>query len=306
MLQIQTANEFSSSSYAIGVDIGGTHITAGVIDLQKRSVVKGSEVRAFVNAQGKADDILSVWLDVIEQAVQKITVPLKGIGFAMPGPFDYISGVSLIKNMHKYEALYGLNIKELLAGRLHIAPGQIQMRNDAEAFMAGEVMGGAAFGFNHAIGLTLGTGLGSAKSHYGVAVDVNLGSSSFLDGIAEDYMSTRWFIKRYHEFTGSSIKGVKELFENPSNDSVVQQLLQEFCTHLALFLEKFIKQEAAEVVVIGGSISHAFPLFYPKLCALLPKALREVVIKRAALGEAAALIGAVSCWIPIDEAVPHL
>ncbi len=297
MLVAQLPKTTESVSYAVGVDIGGTHISAAAVDLDNRTVLAGTEIRAHVDAQGTAEEILKVWFEVIEKTTLKVSASLKGIGFAMPGPFDYQGGISLIKNMHKYDSLYGLNIKELLAQRLGIPVSLIQMRNDAEAFVAGEVMGGAARGVDHAIGITLGTGLGSAKSHFGITEDVNRGSSYFKDGIAEDYISTRWFLKRYNELTGLKVPGVKELLDKGANDSNVQQLLNEFCTNLALFLQAFIREEGAEVVVVGGSIANAFELFYPQLRQFLPQEHKKVMIKKAVLGESAALIGAVSCWM---------
>ena len=42
-------------------------------------------------------------------------VPLenvKGIGFAMPGPFDYVKGICYIQGVAKYENLYGINVTE--------------------------------------------------------------------------------------------------------------------------------------------------------------------------------------------------
>jgi glucokinase len=297
MLVEQTPTQIEPMSFAVGVDIGGTHITAAVVDLDNRTLVPGTELRAHVNAQGTTTEILKIWFEIIEKTTQKISGSLKGVGFAMPGPFDYQEGISLIKNMHKYDALYGLNIKELLAQCLSIPVSLIQMRNDAEAFMAGEVMGGAARGANHAVGITLGTGLGSAKSHFGITEDVNRGSSPFKDGIAEDYISTRWFVKRYWELTGQSIPGVKELLDRGVDDPIVQQILNEFCTNLAPFLQTFIREERAELVVVGGSIAQAYRLFYPQLRQLLPKEQETVLVKKAILGETAALIGAVSCWM---------
>ena len=80
----------------------------------------------------------------------------------MPGPFDYEEGVSLITGLHKFESLYGLNVKELLAASLHIVPGMIQMNNDAICYLAGERKAGAVKDGSYVAGLTLGTGLGSA------------------------------------------------------------------------------------------------------------------------------------------------
>jgi glucokinase len=49
-------------------------------------------------------------------------LPQVRIGISMPGPFDYENGICLIKGQNKYEALYGLYIKGLLADKLGIEP----------------------------------------------------------------------------------------------------------------------------------------------------------------------------------------
>jgi glucokinase len=234
----------------------------------------------------------------------KMQEPATQIGFALPGPFDYHKGVSLIKNLHKYDALYGLNIKELLAAGLGMDTKGIRMRNDTEAYLAGEVMSGAARGYSKAIGITMGTGLGSAKSMDGITEDVNRGSSPFGNSIADDYLSTRWFVKRYREYSGHTIHGVKELLERRegSDKETVSMILDEFYANLALFIGAFIEAENPDVVVIGGNIAEAYDLFYPPLMKLLNGQMGKAVFKKAKLGEDAALIGAVSHWIEAFQA----
>jgi glucokinase len=289
---------------AVGVDVGGTHITAAVIDIDTRTVVVNTIVRETVDANAPANDILAVWFSAIANVLGKSNANVARVGFAMPGPFDYDGGISLIKNMHKYEALYGLNIKEMLAVHFNIDKEQIRMRNDTEAFLAGEVMAGAAQGYSKAIGITLGTGLGSAKHIHGVTEDVNLGSSLFKDGIAEDYLSTRWFVKRYRELTGTSIKGVKELLDqHKSGDGCTPQILEEFYVNLAGFLKSFIEAENPQVVIIGGNIAQAYEFFYPPVSKLLSGYAGKVVFKKAALAETAALIGSVSTWMEASIAI---
>jgi len=85
------------------------------------------------------------------------------------------------------------------------------MKNDAGCFLQGEALGGAAKGFNDAIGLTIGTGIGTARFHKNVAEDADLWHASFRDGMTEDYISSRWFVKRYFEVSGNSVNNVKEL-----------------------------------------------------------------------------------------------
>ncbi len=73
----------------------------------------------------------------------------------MPGPVDYERGICYIKDQGKYDQLYGLNIKDLLAARLGIPPDHIRMMNDALCFLKGEIAGGAIKGCKSALGLTL-------------------------------------------------------------------------------------------------------------------------------------------------------
>jgi glucokinase len=290
--------EMKNESIAVGVDIGGTHITTALIDVNTKAVLPDTMIRAIVNADAPADEILTVWFGVIQKVLAINNVPLQRIGFAMPGPFDYEGGVSLIRNMHKYETLYGLNIKELLAEQFGISKDQVKMRNDTEAFLSGEVMCGAAQGYPKAIGITLGTGLGSAKSNHGFTQDVNLGSSLFKDGIAEDYLSTRWFVEKYRECSGETVTGVKELLEMHKNGNpCTPQIFEEFYGNLTLFLQSFIVAEKPNVVVIGGNIAEAYDLFYPSLVKIQTTYTDTVIFKKAKLGEAAALLGAVSNWM---------
>jgi len=298
---MKTMNNMSAT--AVGVDIGGTHITAALVSLENGKVLADTHSRAVVDAHAPAEEILDIWTDAIGQVMRKAPGQITQIGFALPGPFDYDKGICLIKNLHKYDALYGLNIKELLAARLNIDPLGIRMRNDTEAFLAGEAMSGAGRDYEKVIGITLGTGLGSAKSRAGITTDVNLGSSPFGDSIADDYLSTRWFVKRYREYDDTVIRGVKELLElrdGPRKETVLK-ILEEFYHNLAVFLKEFIAAEKPDVVVIGGNIAEAYELFYPPVRALLSGQSGNAVFKKAQLGEDAALVGAVSSWIKMPQ-----
>lgn len=283
----------------LGIDIGGSHITAAIVDLEKRQVLPHTKVRHHVNSKGTANDILNVWKEVIEQVYTIYPVNYKRIGFAMPGPFNYNQGIALFRGVDKYETLYGLSICDILAEYFHIQPSQLFFRNDAEAFLQGEVFCGAAQGYQNAIGITLGTGLGSAKSYNGITEDVNMAQMPFFDGVAEDYISIRWFIKRYFELTGNVVKEVKDLIDSISFDSFAKTIFLEFSVNLALFLNSFIEKYQPEVVVIGGNIAKSMEFFLPELKKHLSPTAALVPINQAQLWEDAALIGAV-CSIKND------
>ncbi|RYZ25205.1 MAG: ROK family protein, partial [Chitinophagaceae bacterium] len=147
-------------SSVLGVDIGGSHITAALVDLNSRSVVPDSRKRKQVNSQGSADEIIRDWAAVMEDAFGNTPKEMRKIGIAMPGPFDYEEGVSLIKEQNKFNALYQMNVRNLLAERLGIESGWIRFMNDAAGFLQGEVFCGAGQDEERVFGFTLGTGLG--------------------------------------------------------------------------------------------------------------------------------------------------
>ncbi len=291
------------NSIVLGVDIGGSHITAALVNLETRELVQQSSVRESVNSKASASEIIEGWTKVIQQAFQAFPVSCKRLGIAMPGPFDYEEGISLMKNQEKYDALYGLNIKEILAENLQIDKSHIHFVNDAECFLKGEVFGGAAQGCKSAVGLTLGTGLGSSKYSKGTVADADLWCAPFLDSIAEEYLSTRWFTKRYAELTSACINNVKELIDLPLSGCIRQQIFREFGQNLALFLNKYMQGNRPEVIVIGGNISKAFDLFKDELKDHLSETFSKTLVHTTKLGEDAALIGAASSWHAIEAEI---
>ncbi|MEI6946350.1 ROK family protein [Paraflavisolibacter sp. H34] len=285
-----------SESFALGVDVGSGHVSAAVVDLENNQIVPGTRRRSCVDALGPAEDILGAWGQTVGDALAQSPVPVDCLAIAMPGPFDYEGGVSHIRYLNKYDALYGFNVKEFFARRFSLPVDHIKMRNEAEAFLAGEVLCGAAAGFGNVVGIKLGAGLGSARCRHGRTEDAHLSTSQFLDGIAEDYLSTRWFVKRCGELAGGPVRNFGEVLERECGEPGVQRLFQVFSHNLAHFLGGVIQSEKPEVLLIGGCLADAYDRFFPQLSLLLEKHLDKLVIRRAVLGEDAALIGAASLW----------
>ncbi|MCZ4223486.1 ROK family protein [Pedobacter rhodius] len=280
----------------IGIDIGGTHITAAQINMNDRCVVEGSGCTNVVKTNGVSAEIIDVWVQTIKQVINHLDKKEVLLGISMPRPFDYENGISKIKGMNKYDALYNMDIRHMLSKELEIMPSNILFRNDAESFLHGEVNCGAAMNKKNAFGITLGTGLGSAVSECGFIHDANLGSAPFKRGIAEDYLSTRWFLKRYYELTGENIPDVKTLVEDNSKRYYTQIIFNEFKLNLADFLWPVILKYKPEIVVIGGNIARASALFLNQLQALLNLRDLQVILRRTALWEEAAMIGVAYYW----------
>lgn len=279
---------------ALGVDIGGSHITAALVDLETRTLLKNSIKRSPVNSQENKEVILSAWCDVINSAFQNIKNGNRNVGIAMPGPFNYEEGISLIKDQDKFKSLYQINVKEELAKRLDIAIENIHFINDAAGFLQGEVFAGAAKGNMSVLGLTLGTGLGSSLCLNYKAYDADLWNSAFLDGIAEDYLSTRWFVKRFKQLSGEDVAGVKELVGIVERNHFATMVFMEFGYNLAQFLIPIINKHKIDTVIVGGNIAQSFSAFAPELIATLKGNGIDTEIKISELKEHAALIGAAS------------
>jgi len=281
------------SNIILSADIGGSHITAALIELEKKQEVKGSWSRKKLDSQGKAADIIDAWAETLAHSAGTHDMATLKVNIAMPGPMNYSKGISKIKAQGKYESLYGLNIKEMLANRLHIKPSAVHFMNDAACFLQGEVFSGSLEGYNHAIGLTLGTGLGTSYLVDGKAVDSGLWCMPFLKGIAEDYISTRWFIRRFAELSGIVIKDVKDLIDNYKGSPYFSVIFSEFSLNLARFIYKFARKKMPLAAVLGGNIAQADDHFIEDTRRHLVMLMGySLTVKKSILGEKAALLGA--------------
>lgn len=280
----------------LGIDIGGSHITVGCVDMNTQQVLKHTYFRNLVNSFGTAEEILQSWCLVIDKAFSMVDVSEKKIGIAVPGPFDYDAGISYIGGNKKYDSLYGLNIRELLAQKLNIPGENILFMNDAASFLQGEIFAGVAVNQHQVIGLTFGTGLGTAICKDGVVTDAGLWNSPLFDGIAEDYISTRWFLKYYFEKTDINVIDVKALDGVAATSGIARAVFRKFGDNVSVFLKAFIERENPQMIVLGGNISKASARFLPHLTNNLKKQGINTPIRVTKLGELAPLLGAASCW----------
>lgn len=286
---------FSGDEQVLGVYISGYHITTLVVNLRDRTVVKSSYQRKPINSRGSAADIIDSCGAAIGEALS--TNGVTKIGIAMPGPFDYEQGISYIRNNKKHEALYGLNVKQLLANKLNVPVSDICMMNDAASFLKGEVFAGVAHGYENVIGLTLGTGLGTAKLSNGTAEDAGLWQSPYLDSVAEDYLSERWFTKRYYALSGVNVLNVKELSGFYGSSNTVKTVFKEFAFNLAAFTAQFIKAENPQIVVLSGDISRVADCFLSAFKTQLSKLGHDIPVHVSKLNTDAVLIGVATCWL---------
>ncbi|NII23521.1 ROK family protein [Pseudoflavitalea sp. X16] len=276
----------------VGVDVGGSHVTACRADLHTMTIIPGSTCRYTINPAASPEEILDVLSLTVRESLAHATTAELYLGMAMPGPFDYEQGISYINGLGKYESLYGLNVKTMLAERLNIVPAQIRMMNDATAFLLGEVCDNEVLRRQRVAGITLGTGLGSAWYHNDQTYPGALYKLPYLDGMAEDYISTRWFLQQY----SGTVSGVRELAGKYSTESEVRDLFTTFGEHLANILLLQFPPGSQDVLIIGGNIARAWHLFIPPMQALLESNGSTMQVLPAQKGEQAPVLGAAALW----------
>ncbi len=306
--------------FAIAVDVGGSHITSAAVDLLTGDIISDTFSDQYVNNQAQAAGIINEWSSCLRETIGRIPSSgrLEGIGFAMPGPFDYVNGIALFKGVPKYGNLYGFNIGDAMRSSLEL-PEEFKFRfiNDASAFAIGEAWKGKAAGSQRSMAVTLGTGFGSAFIENKIPVVdgplvPELGCVWHLpyeNSIADDYFSTRWFIKEYKTVSGKELTGVKELAAIAKDDPGAAEIFYRFGRNLGHFLAPWLKRFGAEVLVTGGNISNAGELFIETLQQSLAGEHCSARIEMSELKEEAALLGGAflfddDFWKSVQHALP--
>jgi len=273
----------------VGIDIGGSHITMAQVDPEKREIISSTYIREHVDSFGDRETIFSSWISAIEKVAIDLVKKDLLIGIAMPGPFDYENGISLMQQ-GKFIDIYQVNIKEELADRLSISKNQVHFVNDAGAFLEGEVFGGCVKKYSRIFGVTLGTGLGTAFYNGKEATDEDLWDSPFKESICEDYLATRWFVNHYRALTGEEISGTKDLLDK--SEEIQAQIFADYADSFGEFIVRYVRKYDPEVLVIGGNIAKVYPYFKNRLNQHLEEHKINIPIKISAIFEDAAILGA--------------
>ncbi|MFT0249537.1 ROK family protein [Bacteroides thetaiotaomicron] len=192
--------------YYLGIDIGGTHIKGGIVNLLTNDIHQNILSHEELNATDSTSSIITKVRKVITdiQACMPLS-KLGGIGIAMPGPCDYAKGIVAIYGVPKFQSLFGLNLKEEIK---KVSDLNTVFINDASAYALGEYYAGAAKDTSRSIIVTIGTGLGSTflendtvlnELTEGIPEHGYLYNIPYRDGMADDFFFDKMVCK-YMEY----------------------------------------------------------------------------------------------------------
>lgn len=267
-----------NSHIIFALDVGGTTVKSALCDLHGQ-LVSGVNITS-VDSRGSRSVILKRFSEILTGLVaqsNKMNLEPVGLAVAFPGPFDYEKGICLIKGVNKYEALYGMDLSGFFRNEVTVTElFPVIFDADSWAFTRGQYLKGAAIGARRIIGITIGTGLGSAFMEEGRIVQNErgippygwIGNLPFGKGILDDRISRRGILARYREISDSLQVDldVKDLYNLAvKGDTVCMKLFCETGSLLAEALIPFIKIFYPDVIVLGGKISGAYEFIGPAL-----------------------------------------
>ncbi|WP_432992788.1 ROK family protein [Dactylosporangium sp. CA-233914] len=256
------------------LEIGGSHVTAGSVEVAGHRILDRQR-----HSLDPSRDALSIVGALADAAKRLLPGPEDRWAVAMPGPFDYVNGVSLHEGVGKFDQLHGVNLREALAAAIPADPAAFTFVNDADAFLLGEWVDGAATGAGRCVAVTLGTGIGSSWLADGVVVSSGPdvppdGEIHFcdVDGVnIEDLVSDRALVRGYHARTGTAVDGMRGLAELArGGDQDARVVVGTAFGHLGRLLTEWLSRFGAEVVVVGGSMTGAWDLIEPALGLTVP------------------------------------
>jgi len=233
----------------VGVDIGGTKIHAARIhghDIEQTH-------RQLVSSNGTEKQVIGEVIATIEAVFDS---SISGIGVGVPSIVDTEKGIVYdVQNIPSWKEVH---LKKALENHFQVPT---YINNDANCFAVGEKHFGKGKNYNNLIGLITGTGMAG-----GIIINNQLyngnncgagefGMMPYLDHNYEYYCSGQFFSNKY-KTTG------EDLFKKATQgDEEAIQIFNEFGTHFGNALIAILYAMDPEMIILGGSVSKAYPFF---------------------------------------------
>jgi glucokinase len=287
---------------ALGVDVGGTKILAGVVD-REGSVERHAE---WATPVGSQEELLTELDAVVERLVGD---DVAALGFGIPSTIDQRVGRA-VQSVHI--PLEGVDFRDRMAERFGLPVG---IDNDGNAAAIAEWRLGAGRGASHVVVLTLGTGIGGGLILDGKPYRGSVGAGAELGHVVLDYgglpcgpgcsghghfeavasgsAAKRMAVQRF----GPGADAKRLVAEAHAGDQGARDDLTELGHRLGAGIASFVNIFNPELVILGGGFAEAEDLIFdPARKTLAVEALppgRDLVrIVPAELGPEAGMVGA--------------
>ena len=278
----------------IGVDLGGTNLRTALLTTNGDIIEKRKEATNVSDGWKKI--VLRIEDNIVRQreAAAARGLNIQAVGVGTPGVIQMDTGV-VVKSPN-FPDWNNLPLKEELERALRLP---IFIENDANAAALGEQWRGAANGISSMIFITLGTGVGGGivlnnKIWHGAdGMAGEIGHITLIpdgelcscgnSGCLEMYASARGIVQSYQENASGSVPAEilqtmtsEKIYQTAqAGDSTARRVMKEMGHMLGIALAGLINTFNPEMIVLGGRVKDAWPLFID--------ATREEVMRRAFL-----------------------
>lgn len=266
----------------IGVDMGGTKILAGTI--QSQHITRDCKIPTPANESELI--VVNALITAIEQVFDD---SCEGIGIGVPSVVETEKGI--VYDVLAIPSWKEVHLKEQL--ELHFRK-PVFINNDSNCFALGEKYFGKGKKFKNLVGITLGTGLGAGiivnhKLYNGANCGAGeFGCIPYKESILEDYCSSHFFKNNY------GIEGHLAFQMAKAGNMRAIEIFNDFGKNIGFAIKMIMLSVDPEAIIIGGSISDAFPFFrQPMLDSLTDfpysHSVEKIVIEKSELKNAAIL-----------------
>lgn len=216
-----------SQQLAIGIDIGGTNTTFGLVDSRGEIKYRGA---LSTNKYDNVTDYINALYESITPAIDVInkSESIRGIGVGAPNGNYYTGNIEYAPNL-KWKGI--IPFAQLITNKFGLPAA---LTNDANAAAMGEMMYGAARGMKDFIVITLGTGVGSGivangqliYGHDGFAGE--LGHTIIIpNGRLHQGTNMRGSLETYASATGVRLTALEMLEQYPQEPSILRDYKKE-------------------------------------------------------------------------------
>src|SRR5665647_1154776 len=237
------------TTYNIGIDLGGTNIRGGLVNENSLPGI----ISRRINSQGSVEEVLKELFSLTDELINN---SVTSIGIGVPGLVNIEE--KIVYDVVNIPSWKEVPLQKLMEDRYQIP---VFINNDANCFALGEYHFGKGKGYNSMIGLTIGTGLGS-----GIIINKKLyagknggagefGMIDYLDQCYEYYASGQFFQNVYQTDGETVFKNAKE------GNAAAIKMYEEMGTHLGNFIKMLLYSLDIELIIMGGSVRHAWPWF---------------------------------------------
>lgn len=238
----------------IGVDLGGTKVSAGVVfnGQVEKNIVK------LLPKNTSSDNIELVTNFIIDAVSEIFSDDISGIGIGVPSVLERKTGIIYgVQNLPCWKEK-DIPLKEIFEKKFKIP---VYIDNDANCFALGEKLYGKGRPYSNFIGMTIGTGLGGGIIYNNKLLPTRhcgsgeFGEMYYLDGRLEDYCSSLFFIKKY------GIEAKELAIQANKGDEKSFKAFDEFGYHLARAIKMIMFALDPDAFIIGGSITKSKTFF---------------------------------------------